>query len=99
MIKFRGKRLSDGETIYGFYHECGGGAYIDDWHVDPKTVAQLCTVDVVKGELYEGDEYIDANGNKCTVIALPAIQNNFTGEVKLFFSRFGDFAEDDYDDD
>ena len=37
MIKFRGSRLSDGQTIYGFYHERGADAYIDDWRVDPDT--------------------------------------------------------------
>ncbi len=58
MIKFRGKRLSDGQTIYGYYHERGGDAYIDDWRVDPDTVAQLCGYDRNGDEVYEGDAVV-----------------------------------------
>lgn len=89
MIKFRGKRLSDGQTIYGYYHERGGDAYIDDWRVDRDTVRQLCVIDYVRGELYEGDEYLDAQSNKCTVVAAPAVIDNLTGEIKMPFVKQG----------
>lgn len=55
MIKFRGKRLSDGQTIYGCYHERGGDAYIDDWRVDPDSAAQLCGYDRNGAEVYDGE--------------------------------------------
>ena len=55
-IKFRGARMSDGETIYGYYHVRNGAEYIDEWRVDPDTVAQFVGEDANGDELYEGDE-------------------------------------------
>lgn len=59
-IKFRGARMSDGKTIYGYYHVRGGDAYIDDWRVKPDTVAQLVGTDNNGAEVYEGDELVES---------------------------------------
>lgn len=58
-IKFRGVRMSDGETIYGYYYVRAGDAYIDEWRVEPDTVAQLVGYDNDGEEVYEGDELKD----------------------------------------
>lgn len=58
-IKFRGKRMSDGKLIYGYYHVRGGDAYIDDWRVEPDSVAQFLDYDASGDEVYEGDKLTD----------------------------------------
>lgn len=66
MINFRGTRLSDGQTIFGFYHERAADAYIDDWRVDPDSVAQLCGYDRNGDELYDGDRVlVDSKWDDC----------------------------------
>lgn len=59
-IKFRGVRMSDGETIYGYYHVREGDAYIDDWRVKPDSVAQLVGTDNNGEDVYEGDELVES---------------------------------------
>lgn len=67
-IKFRGKRLSDGEWIYGYYLVNRGEHFIvqdevvdpfatsDDYLVDPDTIGQLTGATDNRGKpLWEGD--------------------------------------------
>ena len=61
-IKFRGARMSDGETIYGYYNVRGGDAYIDEWRVKPNTVAQLVGFDDNGEDVYEDDILISNDG-------------------------------------
>lgn len=68
-IKFRGKRLDNGEWVYGYYvfssghhliHE-GDGVSFGIWTVDPRTVGQFTDVkDGNQQEVYEGDIVRDA---------------------------------------
>lgn len=79
-IKFRGVRLSDGQTIYGDFSRHKGHAYIDDWRVDPDSVLQLVGFDDTGDEIYVGDEFTDANGNKLVAVLVPCLINRFSGE-------------------
>ena len=57
-IKFRGVRLSDGQTIYGDFHRQKGAAYIDEWRVDPYRVDQFAGCDENGDEVFENDTVI-----------------------------------------
>ena len=72
-IKFRGKRLNNGEWIYGYFVKDGNGksriylkpfdeATSNTWfYVDEKTVGQFTTLfDIKNKEIYDGD--VDLNG-------------------------------------
>lgn len=90
-IKFRGKRMSDGETIYGYYHVRSGDAYIEEWRVEPKTVAQLAGYDTNGDEVYEGDEAVDCTTGE-TVKVMIGFRNEGAGGLtsvplggRLFF--------------
>lgn len=85
MIKFRGVRLSDGQTIYGYYHERGADAYIDDWRVDFDTVAQFCGYDRNGNEVYEGDRVlVDGKWDDCAeLVARTASYDASLGSVTL----------------
>ena len=64
--RFRGKRLFDGEWVYGYLWKdeeladafIKDGRTLKDTHVDPETIGQLvfCNDDV---EIYEGDYILD----------------------------------------
>jgi uncharacterized phage protein (TIGR01671 family) len=68
-IKFRSKRVDNGEWVYGFYYAIGGYRYIhsvrklfgDSWvsntyQVDPATIGQFTGLRDKNGrEIYEGD--------------------------------------------
>lgn len=64
-IEFRGKRIDNGEWVYGYYvgySEAMGyiyGDYVDKkevWQVDPKTVGQWTgLMDLKKVKVFEGD--------------------------------------------
>ncbi len=83
-IKFRGTAIN-GETVYGDLTHERGHAFINDRRVKPDTVAQLCGFDDTGDEIYVGDEFTDANGNKLVAVLVPCLINRFTGEpVRVF---------------
>lgn len=69
-ILFRGKRVDNGEWVYGFYGKRGYSSYIiqeiarptggysfNDIEIEPETVSQLADYyDDEGGEVFEGDE-------------------------------------------
>ena len=65
-IKFRGKRIDNGELIYGDLLTGGNEFAIinDTWRavVVPESVAQLVGYDKNGAEVYEGDTLIDESG-------------------------------------
>jgi len=73
-IKFRGKRVKDGKTVYGWAYksECPMSSFpaIIDYNdkynaIYPESVAQLVGYDADGNEVYEGDKLtpIDASDN------------------------------------
>lgn len=71
-IKFRGRRIDNGEFVYGVYVKSvpmssfpgivDDDDYIHD--VDPDSIAQLVGYDVDGKEVYEGDTLIDDDGQE-----------------------------------
>ena len=76
-IKFRGVRLSDGQTIYGYYHVQKGAAYIDEWRVDSETVGQYAFTENGK-EYYSGDTLRRNGGRIYQVEVLPYFREIFS---------------------
>lgn len=78
-IKFRGRRIDNGEYVYGVYVKSvpmssfpgivDNDDYIHD--VDPDSVAQLIGYDVNGKEIYEGDTLIDGFGKEFKVVWEP----------------------------
>ena len=54
-IKFRGKRVNNGEFIYGNLAHVHPEFYVGGREVDPDSVAQLVGYDCDGREVYEGD--------------------------------------------
>ena len=78
-IKFRGKRVDNGDLIYGDIAHTEIGILMKGFEVDPESVAQFVGYDKNGAEVYEGDtviryddeeEFVECpeNGKLCTVI-------------------------------
>ena len=100
-IIFRGKRIDDGEWIYGHYvHQCGadmiyfpnGVDYecgFDYYHIDPETVGQCTGLTDKNGKkIFEGDII-------CTDLARPYLIVEFRDGCFMF--NCNDGGEDYYD--
>ena len=61
-IKFRGKKASTGEIIYGGLSFHNGQPFIDDFRVE--SFQQFCGCDSNGDEVYEGDKLLDKDGWK-----------------------------------
>lgn len=83
-IKFRGT-AANGETVFGDLTHERGHVFINDRRVKPDTVAQLVGFDDTGEEIYEGDQFTDANGNKLVAVLVPCLINRFTGEPTRVF--------------
>ena len=82
-IKFRGKRVDNGEFVYGDLLHVFNKVYVNIWQVEPDSVAQLVGFDRDGNEVYEGDIFIVPCG---TEIAARFI-NNLTPNAKLKEAR------------
>ena len=70
--------LGNGTLVYGdLIHFCGE-IYIDNWEVKPESVAQLVGCDKDGNEIYEGDIFIDAQGDEFEAILFDNIVGGCT---------------------
>lgn len=90
-IKFRGARMSDGATIYGYYHVRAGDAYIDDWRVKPETVAQFVGFDANGDEVYEGDLVATDDGDEYEADLFESVWDDYDN-LKSFDTEKGWFT-------
>ena len=58
-INFRGKRVADGEFVYGGFTHVHPEFYVGGRQVKPDSVAQLVGYDMDGNEVYEGDILVD----------------------------------------
>ncbi len=101
-IKFRGKRLDNGELIcgdllhYGKYETCIRSYLFPDKNsfstlpVDSNSIAQLVGYDADGKEVYEGDALVDEEGmpiNSLYVGIIDSDSNTIDGEI---CDQFGD---------
>lgn len=95
-IKFRGKRLTDGQWVYGEFFHNRGKAFIAqdgvvenplaswrDYNVQPETVGQFTGLfDAVGKEIYEGDVVTSITENSIGVVQWGAEQAAFIVQMK-----------------
>ena len=102
-IKFRGKRIEDGEWVYGYYHRDSTGDgfvcyYIttDDMYVhevDPETVGQYTGLKDKNGvEIYEGDVRRNSRG-KIYVVKYDLDSASYIGEYINGFDWLSDLVD------
>ena len=89
-IKFRGRDIETGRTVYGGYKvgRCGEPIIITNftaaYEVTPESVAQLIGIDANGREVYEGDEVVDKFGEKYLAQLTPTLRENHEGAGGVF---------------
>ena len=78
-INFRGKRVADGEFVYGGFTHVHPEFYVGGRQVKPDSVAQLVGYDSDGNEVYEGDKIVLQNGAEYVA----KLFGNITSPVKL----------------
>lgn len=87
-IKFHGRDIETGRTVYGGYKvgRCGEPIIITNftaaYEVKPESVAQLIEIDAHGREVYEGDTIIDQHGIEYTAY-LVGIADGETEFIRL----------------